>query len=93
MNNCIENINEFHYNVKDNNITTERNDILKQIDKNMIIGDILDETPEVAQFLLEIGMHCLGCPSARGETLEEACHVHGEDADTLVNKINKFLNK
>lgn len=62
-----------------------------QITKNTIIGDILDNAPETAPFFLEIGMHCLGCPSARGETVEEACMVHGTDADALVKKINEFL--
>ena len=42
-------------------------------------------------FFFEMGMHCLGCPSARGETLEDACAVHGVDADEMVAKINAFL--
>lgn len=62
-----------------------------QITKDTIIGDILDNAPETAPFFLEIGMHCLGCPSARGETVAEACMVHGTDADALVKKINEFL--
>ncbi len=62
-----------------------------QITKDTIIGDILDNAPETAPFFLEIGMHCLGCPSARGETVEQACMVHGTDADALVKKINDFL--
>ena len=47
------------------------------ITKNTIIGDILDIAPETAPTFLEIGMHCLGCPASRGETVEEACMVHG----------------
>ncbi len=62
-----------------------------QITKASIIGDVLDACPETAQFFLEIGMHCLGCPSARGESIEMACEVHGTDADELVAKINEFL--
>lgn len=62
-----------------------------QITKDSIIGDVLDACPETAQFFLEIGMHCLGCPSARGESIEMACEVHGTDADELVSKINEFL--
>lgn len=62
-----------------------------KITKDSIIGDVLDEAPETAQFFIEIGMHCLGCPSARGESIEMACEVHGTDADTLVEKINSFL--
>lgn len=62
-----------------------------QITKDMIIGDILDMDIETAPFFFEMGMHCLGCPSARGESLEAACAVHGVDADEMVEKINKFL--
>lgn len=61
------------------------------ITKDTNIGDILDLNRETAQFFLEMGMHCLGCPSARGETLEQACAVHGVDADEMVEKINAFL--
>ena len=63
------------------------------ITKEMIIGDILDAEPETAQFFFEIGMHCLGCPASRGESVEQACMVHGTDADALVKKINEFLAK
>ncbi len=61
------------------------------VTKKSLIGDILDNEIETAQFFFEIGMHCLGCPASRGETIEEACEVHGTDADELVNKINEFL--
>ena len=64
---------------------------MTSITKDMTIGDILDENRETVPFFLEMGMHCLGCPSSRGETVEEACAVHGVDADALVNKINEFL--
>lgn len=64
-----------------------------QITKQSVIGDVLDAAPETAQFFFEIGMHCLGCPSARGESIEAACMVHGTDADELVKKINAFLSK
>ena len=64
-----------------------------QVTKDTIIGDVLDMAPEVAPFFFEIGMHCLGCPSARGESIEMACAVHGTDADELVAKINAFLVK
>lgn len=62
-----------------------------QVTKESVIGDVLDAAPETAQFFFAIGMHCLGCPSARGESIEEACAVHGTDADELVEKINGFL--
>lgn len=61
------------------------------ITKDMCIGDVLDMEPGTAQFFLEMGMHCLGCPSARGETIEEACMVHGTDCDKLVENINNYL--
>ena len=64
-----------------------------EVTKNTIIGDVLDFNPETAQFFFEIGMHCLGCPSARSESIEMACAVHGTDADELVAKINAFLAK
>ena len=58
------------------------------ITKDMFIGDILDANPDAAPYLLEMGMHCLHCPSARGETLEEACAVHGVNVDDLLKKMN-----
>ncbi|MBQ2999209.1 MAG: DUF1858 domain-containing protein [Clostridia bacterium] len=61
------------------------------VTKQSIIGDVLDAAPDTAQFFFEIGMHCLGCPSARGESIEDACMVHGTDADALVKKINDYL--
>ena len=64
---------------------------MKEITKDMTIGDILDADRETVPFFLEMGMHCLGCPASRGETVEEACMVHGVDADALVTKINEFL--
>ena len=62
-----------------------------QILKDTVIGTILDSAPETAPFFLEMGMHCLGCPSARSETVAQACMVHGVNADDLVSKINAFL--
>ncbi|MDD6279774.1 MAG: DUF1858 domain-containing protein [Ruminococcus sp.] len=59
-----------------------------EITKNTIIGDILDMDFDAAPYFLEIGMHCLGCPSSRSETIEEACAVHGTDPDELVAKLN-----
>ena len=61
------------------------------VTKDTIIGDILDYDRETAQFFLAIGMHCLGCPCSRGESIEQACAVHGTDADALVKSINEFL--
>ena len=61
------------------------------ITKEMTIGEILRTKPEIAPVLMNAGMHCLGCPSAQGESLEEAAMVHGMDADVLVEQINDFL--
>ena len=62
-----------------------------EVTKDSIIGDILDTDADTAPYFLEMGMHCLGCPASRGESVEEACAVHGVDADELVKKINDFL--
>ena len=59
--------------------------------KESVIGDILDYEPETAQFFFAIGMHCLGCPASRGESVADACAVHGTDADALIKQINDFL--
>jgi hybrid cluster-associated redox disulfide protein len=66
---------------------------MASITKDTIIGEILDLDETTAPFFLEMGMHCLGCPSARGETLEQACAVHGVDPEELVSKINAHLSK
>ncbi len=60
-----------------------------KFDKNTKIGELLEKAPEKAEILMEAGMHCLGCPASQAETLEEACEVHGIDADELVAKINE----
>ena len=62
------------------------------VTKDTIIADVLDNYPDTAQFFLNIGMHCLGCPSARGEPIEQACRVHGENVDALVKQINDFIS-
>lgn len=64
-----------------------------KITKDTIIGDVLKIDGDLAPFFLEIGMHCLGCPSATSETIEEACYVHDADCDALVEKLNAFLAK
>ena len=58
------------------------------ITKDTIIGDILDADFDAAPYFLEIGMHCLGCPASRSESIAEACSVHGTDADERVAKLN-----
>ena len=56
--------------------------------KDTRIGEILEVAPEKAEILLEIGMHCLGCPASQMETLEEACEVHGIDVNEVLEKLN-----
>lgn len=64
-----------------------------EITKDTIIGDILDIAPHTAPIFLSIGMHCLGCPSSRGETVAEACAVHGVDVEKLLEAVNAEANK
>lgn len=59
-----------------------------KITEDTIIGDVLDLDPDTAPFFLEMGMHCLGCPSARGESIADACAVHGVSPSGLVDKLN-----
>ena len=63
-----------------------------EITKDTIIGDILDIAPQTAPIFFSIGMQCLGCPAARGETVEEACAVHGVDVDKLLAVVNEAAN-
>ena len=62
-----------------------------KIEKNTIIGDVLDIAPQTAPLFQAIGMHCLGCPSARGETVEQACMVHGIDCEGFLAQVNRFI--
>ena len=58
------------------------------IEKTTTIGELLKTAPEKAEILLQAGMHCLGCPAAEQETIEEACEVHGLDVEELIAKLN-----
>ena len=62
------------------------------VEKTTIIGDVLDFDETTAQYFLEMGMHCLGCPASRGETIGEACAVHGTDADALIKKLKEHIS-
>jgi len=64
---------------------------MAQITKDMIIHDIIQVSPDLIPVLLESGMHCIGCPSAQGESLEEACMVHGIPVDEVVTALNAKL--
>ena len=59
------------------------------ITKETLIGEVLQINSDLAEILLGAGMHCLGCPAAAGESLEEACAVHGIDVEELVAKLNE----
>ena len=72
---------------------TENMGYTNDVNKDTIIGDILDVAPQTAPIFFSIGMHCLGCPSSRGETVEEACAVHGVDVDKLLELVNQEANK
>lgn len=77
-----------------NSNTKGRKKMAVEITKDTVIGDILDEDMETAPFFLEMGMHCLGCPASRGESIADACAVHGVDPDELVAKLQAhFANK
>ncbi len=65
---------------------------MTQITKDMIIADIIQIDTNLIPVLMNAGMHCIGCPSAQGESLEEAAMVHGIDADQLVDVLNEYLN-
>ena len=65
----------------------------KKITGEMLVGKICAEYPEAIPALQAVGMHCLGCPSSRGETVEEACMVHGIDVDKLLALVNEEANK
>ena len=64
-----------------------------EITKDTIIGDVLDLAPQTEPIFLSIGMHCLFCPSSRGETVEEACAVHGVDVEKLLALVNEEANR
>ncbi len=66
---------------------------MAQVTKSTMIGELLQIDANIAPVLLNIGMHCLGCPSSQMETIEEAAMVHGIEPDALVDEINAFLAK
>jgi len=64
---------------------------MAKVTKDMIIADVLSMDKGTTPILLNSGMHCLGCPSSSGESLEDACAIHGIDADKLIEDLNKYL--
>ncbi len=65
-----------------------KGEMTMKVTKDSIIGDILDTDAQTAKYFFEIGMHCLGCPASRGESVEQACAVHGVDCEALIAKLN-----
>ena len=61
------------------------------VTKQTLVGEVIDCDVNAAKFFFEIGMHCVGCPASRGESIEEACAVHGTNVDELVNKLNAYF--
>ena len=62
-----------------------------KITADMLVGKVLDEHPQLAQYFLDIGMHCLGCRMSRGESIAEACSAHGQDVNALLEKLNAAI--
>lgn len=62
-----------------------------QIDKDMTIQSVIEADEGIADILMDAGMHCLGCAMAHGESIEQACAVHGIDVDSLVSAVNEYL--
>jgi hybrid cluster-associated redox disulfide protein len=63
------------------------------VDKSMSIGEVLTIDRNTVPIFMAFGMHCLGCPHATAESIEDACMAHGVDADRLVDALNEFLAK
>lgn len=68
-----------------------RSALISHFTKDTIIGDIMDADENTAPYFMEMGMHCLFCPASRGETLEEACAVHGVPVEEMLEKLNKHF--
>lgn len=62
-----------------------------KVTKDSVIGDVLDYDQATAEYFFAIGMHCLGCPASRGETIEQACAVHGVDSEELIDRLNEHF--
>jgi len=65
---------------------------MKTITKDMVIGDVITENPELIQTFFENGMMCIGCPASQGESIDQASAVHGIDANQLVDALNAALS-
>ena len=74
-----------------NMLKKDEDKAVKQVTRETIIGDILDMDQSTAPYFMEIGMHCLGCPASRNETVEQACLVHDQPVEELVEKLNAII--
>ena len=79
------------FDVMAGNFLREKQQIMAQVTKDMLIGQLLQLDPNMAGILMASGMGCVGCPSAQMESLEEAAMVHGIDADVLIQQLNDYL--
>ena len=75
------------------NNTERMTTVMMKISKDMIIGDILAQEPDMAGVLMGMGMHCIGCPASQQESIEEAAMVHGFDPNELVQEVNLYVEK
>ena len=66
---------------------------MAQVTKDTLIGEALAMNMDIAEILMKAGMHCVGCPASQGESIEEACMVHGMECEPLIKEINEFLAK
>lgn len=66
---------------------------MEKIKKDMTIYEVIQLNPEIASVFTELGMHCVGCAIAHGETVEEAAAVHGIDLDEMLTKLNEFIEE
>lgn len=65
--------------------------MIQEVTADMLIGDVLKEDVTIAPIMMACGMHCIGCPASQGESIQQACEVHGVDVQELIEKINEFL--
>ena len=65
--------------------------MIQEVTADMLIGDVLKEDVTIAPIMMASGMHCIGCPASQGESIQQACEVHGVDVHDLIEKINEFL--
>lgn len=66
---------------------------MTKVNKDMIIADVLQLDRGTAPIFINNGMHCIGCPSASGESIEDACAVHGMSSDKLIKELNEYFSK